>query len=213
MGQRRRVISQDRIGINKEAKIKIVIAVEGKNNKTESLYFKNFENRYSPFSITIASGNDTDPVKLVKSLEKAIKTRGVDLTQGDMAYVIFDTDTNPNKNKSIAEARKYASKIGIKVITSAPCFELWLLLHYVFTSSFMDNKEVYNALKQYCSKYTKNYNIFSDIFPNVNEAIKNAKRLEQEHIRNGCKIGNVEANPNTEVYKIVECLMNYNNNK
>ena len=213
MGQRRRVISQDRIGINKEAKIKIVIAVEGKNNKTESLYFKNFENRYSPFSITIASGNDTDPVKLVKSLEKAIKTRGVDLTQGDMAYVIFDTDTNPNKNKSIAEARKYASKIGIKVITSTPCFELWLLLHYVFTSSFMDNKEVYNALKQYCSKYTKNYNIFSDIFPNVNEAIKNAKRLEQEHIRNGCKIGNVEANPNTEVYKVVESLMNYNNNK
>ena len=40
MGQRRRVISQDRIGINKEAKIKIVIAVEGKNNKTESLYLK-----------------------------------------------------------------------------------------------------------------------------------------------------------------------------
>ena len=43
MGQRRRVISQDRIGINRETKIKIVIAVEGKNNKTESLYFKNFE--------------------------------------------------------------------------------------------------------------------------------------------------------------------------
>ena len=76
----------------------------------------------------------------------------------------------------------------------------------------MDNKEVYKVLKNYCSKYTKNYNIFSDIFPNVNKAIKNAKRLEQEHIRNGCKIGNVEANPNTEVYKIVECLMNYNNN-
>ena len=44
MGQRRRIISQDRVGISKEAKIKIVIAVEGKNNKTESLYFKNFEN-------------------------------------------------------------------------------------------------------------------------------------------------------------------------
>jgi len=47
-----------------------------------------------------------------------------------MAFCVFDTDEDPNKNKLIIEAKKYAELKGIKMITSAPCIELWFLLHF-----------------------------------------------------------------------------------
>ena len=37
--------------------------------------------------------------------------------------------------------------------------------------------------------------------------LKNAKKLEKYQLDNGMVIGTVEANPNTEVYKIVEELL------
>ncbi|HIT10971.1 MAG TPA: hypothetical protein IAC24_05175 [Candidatus Onthousia faecigallinarum] len=67
-----RKISSDRVGKLRKPENKIIIAVEGKN-KTEKLYFDNFDDGKKSYSITIAKGNDTDPLKLVKSLYKEIK--------------------------------------------------------------------------------------------------------------------------------------------
>ena len=56
-------------------------------------------------------------------------------------------------------------------------------------------------------KYTKSSNIYPDILPNMDSAIESAKRLEKHQIQGNRKIGTVEANPNTEIYKIVEYLL------
>ena len=42
----------------------------------------------------------------------------------------------------------------------------------------------------------------------MSDAITNAKKLEKYQLENGKIIGNVEANPNTEIYKIVLELLN-----
>ena len=42
----------------------------------------------------------------------------------------------------------------------------------------------------------------------MNIAIKNAKKLERYQKDNNIKIGTVEANPSTEIYKIIEYLIN-----
>lgn len=62
-------------------------------------------------------------------------------------------------------------------------------------------------LKKYLSKYQKNINIFSDIKDKVYDAIERAKRLESFQLQNNKIIGMVEANPSTEMYKIVEELI------
>ena len=133
-----RRISKDRVRKVRQQKNKIIIAVEGKN-KTEKLYFDNFDNGKQSYSITIAKGNDTDPLKLVKSLSKEIVKRDLDLSTGDMAFCVFDTDEDSNKNKLIIEAKKYASEKGIKMIASTPCIELWFLLHYDYTTANLSN--------------------------------------------------------------------------
>lgn len=209
MGRRienNRRISSDRVRKIRNPKSKILIAAEGKN-KTEKTYFSNFENGKKSYSITYARGNNTDPLKLVKMLIKEINELNLDLNDNDIAYCIFDTDTDPNKNKIIEEAIQLANKNNIKVITSSPCIELWFLLHYEYTTANMNNEEVIKRLKDYYPKYEKNVNIYSNIIDKIDIAIERSKKLEKYQIENGKRIGTVEANPNSEIYKIVEYLM------
>ena len=203
--EKERKISSDRVRKVRTQKNKIIIAVEG-NNKTERIYFDNFDDGKKSYSISIAKGNDTDPLKLVKKLSDEIKKRDLDLNNGDIAYCIFDTDIDPNKNRIIRDAIELAKKNNIKVITSSPCIELWFLLHFEFTTASMSNNAVIDRLKKYYPKYEKNLNIFPDINNKVETAIKYAKKLEKYQLDNGKIIGTVEANPNTEMFKIVEVL-------
>lgn len=209
MGRRiehNRRISNDRVRKVRKQKSKILIAAEGKN-KTEKTYFSNFEDGKKSYNITYARGNNTDPLKLVKMLIKEIDELKLDLQDDDVAYCIFDTDVDPNKNKIIEEAIQLARKNNIKIITSSPCFELWFLLHYDYTTANMDSEEVIKRLKEYYPKYEKNINIYPDIIKEIDLAIDRAKKLEKYQTDNNRRIGTVEANPNTEVYKIVEYLM------
>lgn len=203
----RRIISEDRKNIKKQIKSKIVIAVEGKN-KTENLYFSHFDNGKKSYSISIASGNDTDPLKLVKSLDREIKRRGLNLSEGDKAFCVFDTDIDYNKNKIIKDAKNFANDIGIQIITSNPSIELWFLLHFCYTTGRLSNPQVIKKLRKYFNKYEKNVDIFPHINELVGKAIENAKKLEQFQLSNSNIIGTVEANPSTEVYKLVEYLQN-----
>ena len=209
MGRRvehNRRISNDRVRKVRKQKSKILIAAEGKN-KTEKTYFSNFEDGKKSYNITYARGNNTDPLKLVKMLIKEIDELKLDLQDDDVAYCIFDTDVDTNKNKIIEEAIQLARKNNIKIITSSPCFELWFLLHYDYTTANMDSEEVIKRLKEYYPKYEKNINIYPDIIKEIDLAIDRAKKLEKYQTDNNRRIGTVEANPNTEVYKIVEYLM------
>lgn len=209
MGRRiehNRRISNDRVRKVRKQKSKILIAAEGKN-KTEKTYFSNFEDGKKTYNITYARGNNTDPLKLVKMLIKEIDELKLDLQDDDVAYCIFDTDVDPNKNKIIEEAIQLARRNNIKIITSSPCFELWFLLHYDYTTANMDSEEVIKRLKEYYPKYEKNINIYPDIIKEIDLAIDRAKKLEKYQTDNNRRIGTVEANPNTEVYKIVEYLM------
>lgn len=210
MGRRienNRKISSDRVRKFRKQKSKILIACEG-NNKTEKNYFNNFENRQKNYNITYTKGNDTDPLKLVQMLIREIKELEIDLTAGDSAYLIFDTDMDLNKNKIINDAIKMAKENNVKVITSTPCVELWFLLHYEYTTANMSNDDVIKRLKKHYPKYEKNIDIYSDINQNVYEAIHRTEKLEKYQLDNGRKIGTVEANPNTEMYKIVKKLEN-----
>ena len=209
MGRRvehNRRISNDRVRKVRKQKSKILIAAEGKN-KTEKTYFSNFEDGKKSYNITYARGNNTDPLKIVKMLIEEIDELKLDLQDDDVAYCIFDTDVDPNKNKIIDEAIQLAKKNNIKIITSSPCFELWFLLHYDYTTANMDSEEVIKRLKEYYPKYEKNINIYPNIIKEIDLAINRAKKIEKYQIDNNRRIGTVEANPNTEVYKIVEYLM------
>ena len=72
----------------------------------------------------------------------------------------------------------------------------------------MSSESVIKRLKKFYPQYEKNVNIYNDIIENLDTAIKRAKKLEKYQLDNNRRIGTVEANPNTELYKIVEYLIN-----
>ena len=95
---------------------------------------------------------------------------------------------------------------NIIVITSSPCIELWFLLHYYYTTANMRNEDVIMKLKGYYPKYSKNCNMYPIICEKTESASENAKKLEKYHKENNRNIQSVEANPHSDVYKIIDEL-------
>ena len=191
---------------SRKSKKVILVAYEG-NNKTEKNYFKNFSGREKNYVIEVVPGNETDPENLVRQTIQKTKHLGLDLTEDDMAYCIFDADIKPAKDKQIISAIKLAKDNNIIPIVSAPCIELWFLLHYDYTTAEISSDEVITRLKKFYPKYEKNCNIYPEIKDKVNIAISNSKKLEKFQLLNNRKLQMVEANPYTEVYKLIEELL------
>ncbi len=191
---------------NSKSKRVILVSYEG-DNKTEKNYFNSFMNRNSNYRIKVVPGNETDPINLVRQTILAVKNNGLDLSSDDIAYCIFDTDTNSLKDEQIKIAIRLANEHNIKVITSNPCIELWFLLHFEYTTATLTNNQVIARLKKYCLKYEKNYAIYKDLEDKKDIAISNAKKLEQYQLKNDKNLYETCSNPYTSVYKVVEELL------
>lgn len=189
--------------VTRKRKPIILIATEGKN-KTEKLYFNHF-NKNRSYSIMFSKGNYTDPINMINALEKEMKERGMNKDDGDIAYCVFDTDCNTSKQVQINQAIDKCKKKNIELIKSNPCFEIWFILHYSnSTKQYNSNTELMDKLKKYIPQYEKNKDVFQLISDRTNIAIENSKKLESYHIKLGKDINDIECNPSTQIYKIVE---------
>ena len=189
----------------RKRKSTILIGAEG-TNKTESIYFNNFNRANSNYRIKMANGNSTDPVKMVKDIINTMQQNDIRINEdGNKVYCLIDADINPIKNNQIREAIKLAKKNGIDIIISNPCFEDWYLCHFEYTTKNFTNSEIISELNKFI-KYEKNIDIFKNIQDNLDIAIVNAKKQCSYQNSLNRDIHNVESNPSTEVYKIVEYL-------
>ncbi len=183
----------------------IFIATEGKN-KTEKLYFKKFNS--DKVQIIFSKGGATDPVNMVSELLSECKERGFDSKAGDVAYCVLDSDFDANKNNQLALAEKKAVKNNLSMIVSGPCFEIWFLCHYGYsTKVFSKNEDVINELKIKLPEYDKNKeDMYELLQKNLDEAILNAKKLEKYNMQCGKIPHTVEFMPSTDVYRIIETI-------
>lgn len=204
-----RIISKDRGKISRKTKNVILFGVEG-SNKTEKIYLSNFMDRKSPYIIKFASGNETDLLKIVNGLISDMNRLNISVEDGDKVYCVIDMDTNPVKNKDFLSAVGLAQEHGIEIITSVPSIELWFLLHFEYSTASLSNQKLLKKLKRYIPEYKKSHNVYPIIKDKTHYAINNAKRLEKFQISNGNRIGLVEANPNTQIYKVIENLIKDN---
>lgn len=186
----------------------VIIGCEGKN-KTEKLYFKNFNSRQC--MIKFSKGNSTDPKGIVEDVIRFIKNNQIELEENDKVYAIFDTDVGQNKQQQIEEAKRIAKENGVEIITSTPTFELWFLLHFGYTTkAFVSNNDLQNDLKKHIEDYSKSDNTYLSIKDLTEQAIMNAKKLEKYQIDKGQALDNENCNPYTATYKVVEELMKRN---
>lgn len=200
----RRIKKKDRNKPTRKEKNILLIAAEG-NNKTESIYFSSFNQLQSSYRIQIARGNKTDPKGIVEDMIKTMTSERIDLEFGDLAVCVFDTDFGHYKSSQIEAAKNLAGNHGIEILLSNPCFEVWFIEHFNYTTKhFNSNMDVIDELKRKVPNYTKTMDMRCMLSSKTDAAIENCKKLEEFHD----SIGNsgMNRNPSSTVYKIVETI-------
>ncbi len=186
---------------------RILIVCEGE--KTEPNYLKALRTdlRLNKANVVIDDKKKgLDPKRL---LDHALEELKKD-SEFKHVFCVFDKDKHTTYNATLDRIRKVHPKGGgtIHAITSVPCFEIWLLLHFIFTTKpYSAPLEESNAdlvikdLKDYLPNYEKGSNgIFFDVADKINIAIQNAKQLEKFNEKSGTD------NPSTKIYVLVEYL-------
>ncbi len=185
----------------------------------EEIYFKQYRTyklkSQNKIAIHIYNPEHTDPLGIVRDA-LAHKSR-LNRREQEMfkdIFCVFDLDrtaTDESIKKNFEEAKVLANKNNIKTVTSYPCFELWLLLHFEkFCKPDSCCKKVIDELKKHLNLYSKDREefeksgFFITYFDNIDEAIKSAKELES----NKNNYGNEKKCPHTHtnIYKIIEKL-------
>jgi RloB-like protein len=190
---------------------RILIVCEGE--KTECNYFDEIrqEARLSAATIlTIPSHLGTDPENIIRAAEDRFKSEGKAF---DRVYAVFDRDEHMGYANALAMAqakdgRLYNSErkaIEFKAIPSVPCFELWLLIHYVQTQGPIHRRDVLSRLRTQWPGYAKN---IENIYKNTKSMLVDANRNASQTRQNTGPIPGEDCY--TEVDQLVEILLNLN---
>ena len=192
-----------RRGPKREPYDRVLILCEG--SKTEPSYFRSLVNRYRLSTanvLVVASGSD--PSRLVnkaKSLRDEEKRRG---DRYDAVYCVFDHDQHTHFNTASNEA----CSAKLKLARSWPCFEFWLLLHFVYrrrpyapSGNKTASENCVRELRQYLSDYTKGK---ADVFEVLEDQIETAKSNARLALLDVKATG--RCNPSTEVHCLVAYL-------
>ena len=137
----------------------IVFGFEGKNNKTETLYFSHFKPFNDDYILKTISCGCTDLQNMITSIKQ--KRSAFDYKSNeDKTFLFVDVDCNLEKHSRILSICSKLPK-DITVVLSSPSFELWFLNHFLLTTrDFRTNDELIKELKKYIPNYGKNVDIF-----------------------------------------------------
>lgn len=218
----------------------ILIICEGKDTETE--YFENFNSKYTKVQVKIADksskgknkGKATDPENLVKKAVQFKKDYEIEEKNGDRVWCVFDIDINYNNNNNamqskineIQKAKLKSDKNKIRLGMSNPCFELWYLLHFEYTTATMKS---YSDVQKKLSKYIKDYDKTKDVYyllkDRIDTAVKNSKKLKkhfedlskklvdsEENYTNINIKDFVDSNPYTNINTLIEFMEDIENN-
>jgi hypothetical protein len=90
-------------------------------------------------------------VRLFAEAREEAKQQRDENLQFDSVWAVFDVDEHPN----LAEACALASREGIEVGMSNPCFELWALLHFQDQRAHVERDVLASILRSHIRGYEK----------------------------------------------------------
>ncbi len=190
---------------------KIFIVCEGKKGKSEYAYLNSFINNCiiqgNLVKIILEDVDKNTGKELVKYINKIREKDGI---SSDTAWVVYDKDGYTKHSETF----NLAKKLNVNIAFSSISFEMWILLHFEYTSrSFKKSEEVINYLisKKYII-YSKNQeDVYNKIKNNLPDAILNARKLKKHHMNSApqnSKIYNL--NPYSNLDELIDQIQAYN---
>lgn len=179
----------------------LVICEDTKSSKNyledAAIYFRSFA------VVEFSHCGRTDPLGIVIAAIKRSK-------EFDQVFCVVDRDSHDQQNFEQAVGRARSAN-GVTLLTSYPCFEFWLLIHFGYTRSpFMPAGQQSAAdrvigeltTKPGMSGYTKGdvKRLFATLLPKLEIATIHAERTLQEAVADN------ENNPSTPLHKLLNRL-------
>ena len=186
----------------------IVICSEGGKKSSEYYYFRNHANR--DLRIQFSTGNSTDPKGMLEDLLKYIRNEDIASEDNCRIFLVLDTDLDEKRINEIKKIEQKCIDNNIEIVTSAPTFEIWYLMHYRNNRlNFQTRKEVKRELQNINGTYAESMDMYKIIKESTDNARSTAQSLEQQVIRN--KDDLLSSNPHTSIYKILDAIDEFNN--
>ncbi|MBN2739063.1 MAG: RloB domain-containing protein [Spirochaetales bacterium] len=183
---------------------RLFIVCEGSKDKSESAYFKSLikcchfaGDKVEVRVIDTRKNTGRELVKMAKKIKEF---------PFDEAWVVYDRDgyTLHAETFSLAKDNK------INIAFSAISFEIWILLHFEFTTHvFQKSDEVikYIKSKNYMNYEKSRTDVYSELKNKLKNAIKNAKKMQNHQIDgnpHGTPIYNM--NPYTNIDQLINAI-------
>ena len=195
--------SPGRPGAKREPYDRVLIVCEGE--KTEPLYFGELADHYRLSTANIkVVGSGSDPHTVVREAKQLREDERRQGEQYDEVYCVFDRDEHPAFDNASSEA----ATSGLKLARSWPCFEFWLLLHFVCSRRPYTNEggrspcgNCIRDLRSHLPGYKKaTPGLFRKLEDRLEDAKRNAERIQTDARTTGAP------NPSTEVHELVGYL-------
>ncbi|MDH4320441.1 MAG: RloB family protein [Desulfobulbaceae bacterium] len=186
----------------------VLIVCEG--GKTEPNYLQELRDAFKLSTANIKIIGDacgTSPRDVVKyALTEYQKEK-----KYNRIFCVFDKDRHPTFNEALERIRTARLSKGdsIQAITSVPCFEIWILLHFRYTTKAFSSTgpsgsicaSVIRDLKRHIGNYDKGAaGLFPSLLEKLPTAMTHATRLAKHTTTTGSD------NPSTRMHKLVEYL-------
>jgi len=171
--------------------------------------------RLSTANVIVIPSRGSAPISVVEHSIEMAKTKELI----DHVVCVLDRDDHESYARAIAKLQHHKpkrndkSKPIYKAITSTPCFEIWLLLHFCYTTksycasgkkSAAENL-ISDLLKKLPSYNKSNTQWFCIVINELKTAIKHAKRLQEHNDKTD------STNPATNMHELIENLINLKN--
>ncbi|MES9859108.1 MAG: RloB family protein [Sedimenticola sp.] len=187
---------------------KVLIVCEGE--KTEPYYFNGLKDHYGLNSANVEVSGDcgSAPSSIYSYAKQRYREERDAGDPFDRVYCVFDKDTHTTYQQAVDDIARSTPKSTFLAITSVPCFEYWLLLHFTYTTkpyaALPGNSaghQVLTELTGYMPGYAKgDGDTFSALIDQLDFAKSNAAHTLLTATANHTD------NPTTRVHKLVEFL-------
>lgn len=187
---------------------KILIVCEGE--KTEPFYFQGVRDHYglNTANVEICGECGSDPKSVVHYAKQRYREERDAGDAFDRVFCVFDKDAHHHYDEAVQTVAAQKPHKTYFAITSVPCFEYWLLLHFIYTTrSFVAlpgnsaGNQLLAELRHYLPEYQKGQQaLFAELIGQLEFATKNAQRALREANASGTD------NPTTRVHELVSFM-------
>jgi hypothetical protein len=188
-----------------------LIVCEG--TKTEPHYLRELLDDLGirPQMVRIAPNDGVSPDRVVAHAVALYEEDAVAGDAYDMVYCVFDRDKHTTFDAAVQRTKDVAAQgKPFEAITSTPCFEFWLLLHFGYTDQPFHaagrksvGDQVVSALKTKpgFAKYGKGQKgVYAQLRGKMNDAVDHADNLRKHGLATG------SINPATDVDVLIKAF-------